>query len=65
MSDSQKRALQILLDGPHTTIEVARRLDTTIPVAQRTLDALYRRSWVLITDSGRYCTSERGRRKVS
>lgn len=65
MSDRQRDALAVLMEGPHGMSENVVRLDTTPRVAQRILDALYRRSWVLLTDTGHYCTSERGRRKVS
>lgn len=65
MSDRQMAALHALGDGAaHTPLEVARRLDTTLPAAQRVLEALYRRSLVLITESGRYCLSDRGRKKI-
>ena len=64
MSPRQLSALHALADGPHTTFEIARRLDTTLPGAQKILDALYRRSLVLLTDTGRYCVSDRGRKKI-
>ena len=66
MSDRQMAALRALGDGgAHSLVEVATRMDTTLPAAQRVLDALYRRSLVRITDTGRWCLSDRGRTKLN
>lgn len=66
LSQGQTRALHTLQRHPMvTTVGLAQELDTTPAGAQKILDALYRRSLVLITDSGRWCISDRGRKAVS
>jgi hypothetical protein len=66
MSVRQRSVLLALADGaPHTVAHVAAVTDASMAVAQHTLDALYRRSLVAITDTGRYIITTRGQRKVT
>jgi len=65
MTAAQQQALRILGRQSMTAVAVAQRLDTTVAAAQKILDALYRRSLVTITPAGRWCATERGRKKVA
>lgn len=46
-------------------VAIASAVDRPVRTTQRTLDALFRRSLVLVTPEGRWCLSERGRKKVA
>lgn len=65
MTASQQRVLAALGRGSHTAVAVAQATDMTVRGAQKTLDALYRRSLVTISPAGRWCATERGRKKVA
>lgn len=65
MSARQTQLVVLLGRQAHTLVEVARTLDLSVASAQRVLDACYRRGWVTITDTGRWCTTDKGRRRVA
>lgn len=65
MSSAQERVLLALGRQSMTLVGVASAVDGRVPETQKVLDALYRRSWVTITPMGRYCATDRGRRKVA
>ena len=64
MTASQEAVLRALGRRPMTAAGIATVLDARITAVQRTLDALYRRSLVTITEQGRWMATERGCRKV-
>lgn len=64
MSASQRSTLEALCRQPMTPERLASVLDARIPSVQRTLDALFRKSLVVVTDEGRWCVTERGRKRV-
>ena len=65
MTVRQEQCLRALGRQAMTTVGVAQALDLSLPAAGKVLHALYRRSLVTIsTESGRWCATERGRRKV-
>lgn len=61
----QQQCLRALGRGAMSTVGVAQALDTTPGAAGKVLHALYRRSLVTVTETGRWCATERGRRKVA
>ena len=65
MSVRQLAALRALGTRSMTTVGLASALDTTVPAAQKILDALFRRSLVTITPLERWTATERGRKKVA
>ncbi len=64
VSGPQHLVLHALGRRSHTAAQVAAATGMTAATCQRTLDALYRRSWATITPAGRWCATERGRRKI-
>lgn len=65
MTAAQQRVLTALGRQSLTAVGVAQRIDSTVAVAQHTLDALFRRSLVTITPAGRWAATERGRKKAA
>lgn len=65
VSGLQRECLLTLGRRMLTTSGVAAEIDVSPPVAGKVLAALYRRSLVTITETGKWCTTERGRRKVA
>lgn len=67
MSGHQQAVLDVLGRRGHamSVASVAMAVDRPVRTTQRTLDALFRRSLVLLTPEGRWCLSERGRKKVA
>ena len=65
MSTSQETVLQALCRQPMTVVGLATIVDGRVPSVQRTLDALSRKSLVMITPAGTYALTGRGQKKVS
>lgn len=62
MTARQREVLVALGRGACSTTEVAMRVDLPAPTSAKVLDALFRRSLVTVTDSGRWMATERGRK---
>lgn len=67
MSVPQRDVLAALArrPGSMTAVGIAIAVDRPVRTVQHTLDALFRRSLVLLTPEGRWCLSERGRKKAA
>lgn len=64
MSASQDAVLRALGRRSMSTVSIASVVDARVVSVQRTLDALFRKSLVTISPSGKWSATERGRRKV-
>lgn len=66
MTGAQENLLRELCRSEsRTLVGLAQHLDSKPSAIQKTLDALYRRSLVTVTDSGRWYVTDRGRKKVT
>ncbi len=65
MSVTQMKVLDAVQRGNKTAVSVAIAVNGTVQNAQRTLDRLFVRGWVIMsTETGNYYTSDRGKRKL-
>jgi predicted transcriptional regulator len=65
MSFTQMEVLRAVERGNKTAVSVSIAVNGRVVNAQRTLDRLYVKGWVLFsTETGNYYISERGKRKL-
>lgn len=64
MTDTQREILRALGLRSMTMADLADRTGWHPRTVARSLDAMFRRSWVTLTSQGEWCATERGRKRL-